>query len=166
LFFLGLNLNVYSQNIVTVRDVFPTQTHDWIDCKISSKHQFKVQKIKHKIQHNRREQYSYIITFISPKAKGSKVEMYLAPFIHSDSSAIQTIKAFFRGQTINKSSSKAVLNDEILITYKSFDIGNFTYYITISTEHQQDKTNFDLNKLQWFVDFVNDLEFVHEKTAN
>jgi hypothetical protein len=58
------------------------------------------------------------------------------------------------------------LNDEILITYKSFDIGNFTYYITISTEHQQDKTNFDLNKLQWFVDFVNDLEFVHEKTAN
>lgn len=162
-YFLLFTFSAMSQKkMYIIKDIFPTQTHDWIECSVSMPSDFKVQKIKFHSKKNRRKLYYYRFEALSDRFSKYQIEIYVAPYIHSDSSATRSLATFFEGTEIRKDSSfVGVVNDDFLITYKSFHFPNHVYFFTISVKHFQKKKEFNIEELNWFIEFVKELELSH-----
>jgi hypothetical protein len=160
-----LTLNSFAQKkSLLIKDIFSTQTHDWIDCKFILPSEYKVKKVNYKIKNNRRVYYSYQIVPVSNIQRSRVIEMFMAGYIQSDSSAISILISFFGGKPIEYNNSIiGVVNDDIVIAYKKLELGGMNYFFTISTKHNQKKENFDVSKIIWFIDIANKWELFHEK---
>lgn len=150
-----------SQNkLFVLENICPTETATAIHAQFLLPFEISVNVEEKKLSGNYRPSYIYHLTPKINNLKNNEIKLFIGGF-SNDSDSTLSNSLLLDGFKKVKNYEYLFYNKEDLTTFKSGVFLGVKYNFQLTVKHNQDEDNFDIGKLEWFVDMVKSWKLIH-----